>query len=309
MKVQKLLACSTAIILGLCVVTTWACDEHAKKSDKKSAATVASTTNDGRSESSGGCSHAAAKEGATVSGAPCSKTCSEECPHAKAMMAGATASTTTGSGCKGHAHVASVDSGSGCSTQKKVDAIVASFPSMKYRVGEEMTECPQQAASLAQKSGGKVAYVVGDVTFTDENEASAKLTGLVDEQLKSLQTIQYSVAGETMQCPMSAKQMAAQKNTTVAYRVGGFEFPEQAKAEQATERAKEALANVKISYQVGDDSFCCEKMAGFKAKETGKPVTYVVGAQQIHCSMSAQVALAQARVKAIVEAAAVVSGS
>jgi len=190
-----------------------------------------------------------------------------------------------------------------------VHAIMASLPTMKYRVGEETTECSRHAASLAAKNGGKINYVVADATLTDEGEAYAKLASLIDEESKSLQTVQYSVAGEQMYCPQSAKKMAAEKKTTVAYRVAGFDFVDQTQAEKAIEKAKEAVVSVKMAYKVGDESFCCEKMAGAKAKETGKPIAYVVGGQEVDNPRSAQLAFAQAKVKAIVEAvASVVSG-
>ena len=64
-----------------------------------------------------------------------------------------------------------------------------------------------------------------------------------------------------------------------------------------------------MSYKVDGKSFCCDKMAGAAAKADGKPIVYVVGSDEVENEAAAKLAFAQAKIKAIVEAATAAKSS
>jgi len=147
-------------------------------------------------------------------------------------------------------------------------------------------------------------YLVGEESFSTEGEAVARLTTLLEGEIDSMQTVQYSVGGDCMRCPTTAKKLADEKHSKVMYRLAGFDFPAEDQAQTAAERAKAAAGQVKISYKVGDKSFCCDKMAGAAAKESNAKMTYVVGERETCCEQEAKMLLTEAKVRAMVEAAA-----
>jgi hypothetical protein len=130
------------------------------------------------------------------------------------------------------------------------------------------------------------------------------LAGLLEKEFENLAAVRYSVGGKTSSCPHEAQEIAKSSNSTVGYQVAGIEYADKEKAEKAAKLAADAAATVKLSYKVGDDKFCCDKMAGAKAKETGKTITFVVGTEETCCEQTAKLLLAQAKIKAAVEAAA-----
>ena len=248
-----------------------------------------------------GCAHAksksapcsASKEATTASATPCGKKCGEDCakncPHAKARLAAASA-------------------GEGCSSAKKVNAILASMPTIRYRVGDETTSCPKHAKAIAG-SGGSLQYVVGDEAFASEDEAVKKLAEILDHEVAKLQAVEFVVADESYQCPMTAKRVASTKNTKIVYRVAGFDFDSRDEADKMALLAKEAVGGVKMTYKVGDESFCCDKMASAKAKETKKSIVYQIGDSSTPCAVTAKRLLAEAKLRAVVETAAEHVGS
>ena len=247
---------------------------------------------------------ASAGEAATTVGHPCDPA---NCTCKKAMTAG-----QKPGGCNkpcgakaGGTDTAASDSGDTARpVSRKVEAVLASLPSMKYQVGSEKTGCPQSAAAMAEKTGQPVKYLVGQEVVADQSEATVKLTALLEQEAAALRALQFSAGGEYTHYPLAAKSIAEKTNTTVAYRVGGLDFAEQAQAEKVIQLVGEAVAGVKMSYKVDGQSFCCSQMAGAKAKESGKPITYVVGTDETADEKTAQLLFAQAKIRAIVETAA-----
>ena len=186
----------------------------------------------------------------------------------------------------------------------KMEAILAAMPSIKYQIGSEVTGCSHAATAMAKSAGKPIQYVVGSVVSESEGEAKAKLAALLEKELSSLSSLRYAVGGDCVGCPMTAKSMAKKANKTIAYRVGGFDFADKAKAESVAKLVATAADGVKMSYKVDGKPFCCDKMAGSSAKETGKPMTFVVGADETPCGVSAKLMLTQAKIRAIVAAAA-----
>lgn len=185
-----------------------------------------------------------------------------------------------------------------------IEAVLASMPAMQYRVGAELTGCSQGAAVMALKADKPIQYVVGDKLFETETDAMVALTGLLDERVAELKSIQYSVNGKCGRCPLSAKALAKKAKTQVAYVVGGTEFVDQTKAAQAVKLVSDAVANMMITYKVGDSSFRCGMSASAKAGESGKKISFMVGSETTCCEVSAKLMLAKAKVRAAVEAAA-----
>ncbi len=199
----------------------------------------------------------------------------------------------------------------GCSSAKtwlalegSSKALLSSLPTMRYRVGEETLDCPAEAEKMAMKADKPVQYVVGEKSFATKPEATVALASMLDETAKELQVVHMTVAGKEIGCPHAASILAKDANTTVKYVVAGAEFADQQKADSVAKLVAEAAGSVKVSYKVGDDSFCCDKMAGVKVKETGKKMTYVVAGEETCCEQTAKLLLAQAKIKAMIDAAA-----
>jgi len=193
---------------------------------------------------------------------------------------------------------------SGSAPESPVEVVLASMPSMKYRVGTADMCCSKTAEETAAKTGSTIQYVVADKAFESKIEANVALAALLEAEVDKFQTVQFSVGGKCSRCPIEAKELAKQANTQIAYRVGGFDYPEQTKAEMVSKLVVNALGEVKMSYKVGDASFCCDKMAGAKAKETGKAMTFVVGKDETCCQATARLMLAQAKLHIIIATAA-----
>jgi len=279
----------SALTLVLAGVSAWA---ETKPCCKKKAAQAAAS--DGRSETVGSdkapCAHAAET---TAQKTPCGKNCDENCkkncPHAQART------------------VAMAEADKPSPRREKVSAVLASLPEMTYRVGDETTHCPTQAKELAAK-GGTIQYVVGEETFDSEDAAVVRLASLIDEEVNKLQAVHFVVADEEFLCPMSAKDAANKSKGKIAYRVAGFDFAERAQADKVIELAKAAVDNVKMHYKVGDESFCCDKMAGAKAKETHKQIVYEIGGESTPCAVTAKRLMAEAKLRAVIETAAEQAG-
>jgi len=184
-----------------------------------------------------------------------------------------------------------------------VSTVLAAMPSLKYRVGDKVTACPKEAATIAEASHDSIQYVVGDDVLADEGKAMVRLTAMLEDAAESLQTIQYVANGKCMRCPVTAKRMADETESKVAYRVGGVDLPSKDTAEKVLASIKESVGDVTMAYKVDGKSYGCSKMAGEKCKKSGKKMTYVVAGEETSCQTTAKLKLAEARVKKIVETA------
>lgn len=194
-----------------------------------------------------------------------------------------------------------------CPVRKAVDAVLASMPAMKYRVGEDITGCSKSAGAMAEKAGKPIKYLVGEEVLSDKAEAVVKLTALLEKEAQTLRTMRFVAGGKCHLCPMTAKSVAKKTNTKVAYRVGGVDFVKKEDAGKALESIKEALAEVKMGYKVGGTTYRCDKTAGAKAEETHKKLTFVIGDEETCCDKTANLMLTEAKVRKIVEAAVTTS--
>lgn len=212
--------------------------------------------------------------------------------------------------CCAHGQAASAAAAkSGCCSKSKGNALLASMPHLKYRVGSETVECPHAAGEMAKKNGGQIEYLAGDKAFASKGEALATLASMLETQAKELSEVAYVVGENSVHCPMTAKKMAEESKAQITYRVGGVNFDSREKAEKTAQLVKEAASAVKVSYKVGDESFCCDKMAGARARETGKSITYVVGDDTCADEDEMKVKVAETKLRTIVETASGQLGS
>lgn len=309
---QSVMASIVALAFATVVSTAVACPEHDKTVRKdapaaklvqttvapcgaKTAATATATAYDGRSE--GGAT-------ATTKSTPCGKKaaalaaqkdkpCCGKCGKKDAKLAAK-------GGCSKPCGKAA---DGGCPVAKKVEAVLAAMPSMKYRVGDEVTVCSKSAQAMAKKSGKPLEFVVGDDVLSDEGEALVKLTALLDSEAQTLRSLQFVAGGKCSRCPMTAKDIARKTGTTVAYRVGGVDFSKKEDAEKALARINDAVADVRMEYKVDGKTFGCSKMAGSKCKESGRKMTYLVGGEETPCQVTAKRMLAETKLRKIVETA------
>ena len=194
----------------------------------------------------------------------------------------------------------------GCHTQKR-KTILASMPALQYRVGETTTGCSQSAAAMAKASDAKIEYLVGDDAFPNKGEALVKLASAIDAHSSDLMSMQFSAGGECSRCPVTAKAIAKKNNTTIAYRVGGFDFDTREKAQRAITLARAAAESVAMEYKVGEKLYQCGKSAGAKADSSKATMTFVIGDKETCCDKTAAVMLAEAKVEAVVDAVAAYS--
>lgn len=241
------------------------------------------------------------KGSALASASPCGKDCKKPCCNKSAKVAASNIPCSA----KGSKSLAK----GGCSIANKVKAVLASLPSMKYRIGDEVIGCSHSAAAMAKDSDKTMQYVIGEETFDCKIKASAKLVSLYEKEIKNLQSMQFAVGKDCFRCPVTAKGKAKTVGKKIAYRVGGFDFAEKNKAEKALKQIAEAVADVKMTYKVGEKSFCCSKMASAKVKETGSTMSYVVGEDVTTDENAATIKLAESKIRTIVRTAAAAAGA
>lgn len=196
-----------------------------------------------------------------------------------------------------------------CPIGKRINAVLTSLPTMNYKIGDEMTGCSKYAASLAKKSNTNIQYMVGDDVFATEKDASAKLVAAYEMEINNLNSLQFAVGSDCFRCPVTAKGKAKDTGKKMVYRVAGFDFSEKTKAQDTLKQIALTIADVKMSYKVGDQKFCCDKMAGAKVKETGSTMSYIVGDNETTDEFAARLNLAEAKIRAIVRTAAAAMGS
>lgn len=286
---------------------------------KKTATAAKVVTASAKTAKKGGCaSKCGSKKTATkvvtvsdkaVSGCGCPK-CDGNCALCKkaAKTVAASAKTTKKGCCGSRAGAKTVAAGSykGCHAQKS-KTILASMPAMQYRVGETTTGCSQSAASMAKASDAKIEYLVGDKAFTSKGDALVKLASAIEAHSNELMSMQFSAGGECSRCPVTAKAIAKKNNTTIAYRVGGFDFDTKEKAQTAIKLARAAAESVAMEYKVGEKVYKCNKSAGAKADSSKTTMTFVIGDKETCCDKTAAVMLAEAKVSAVVNAVAAYS--
>lgn len=274
----------TILSMSALAASAWALCPDAKD---KSATNVVTASVDGRSETT------KAPCGGAPGATPCSKSA-----QTKSAQTPCGSKTTTLTSAK-----------AGCPIESKVNAVLTSLPSPKFKVGDEVTECRKSAGAMAKAKSTSIEYVLGDETFATEGEVEVRLASMIEDRIETMKSVQYASGKKCFGCPTQAKSEAAKSGTTLTYRVGGVDFADKTLAEKAAALAGERLNEVKLGYRVGKQSFCCDRMAGAKAEETGEKTIYVVGEDETDCPVKAQQLMAKAKLAAVISAAMAVLAS
>ncbi len=268
----------------------------------------------------GGSCCGAKTEGKSCCGAKAATTVAGEPKSSCGAKAATTVAQETKSSCGGKTHgtsacgAAKADGKPSCGAKStittgdsRVDAALASLPKIRYRVGEQVMCCEQTAAKLAESTGKPLEYLIGDEVLNGHCAAEIRMAAILEGEIQKLAAVQYAVADESVSCPATAKRLAEKKKAAVAYRVAGIDFESPDKADKAVKLVSEAVDGVKMSYKVGDEKFCCDKMAGMRAKGNGGKMSFVVGDEETTCENHARLLLMEAKARAAVQAAATAS--
>lgn len=226
----------------------------------------------------------------------CSKDCDKPCCAKKAQL------TAKKKGCCGKKAALTKSDDGGCPIGKKINAMLTSMPSMKYRVGDEVTGCSKSAEAMATK-GGTLQYVVGDENFASKGEAMVKLTALIEAEVVKMQTVQFVAGGKCHACPMTAKNIAKANKAKIAYRVGGVDFESKDTASAVLVSIKKATSDMSLAYKVDGKTYKCSKTAGAKCKASKAKLTYLIGDEETGCETTAKLKNAERKYRKIVETA------
>ncbi|HEY3244802.1 MAG TPA: hypothetical protein VGM03_15785 [Phycisphaerae bacterium] len=192
-----------------------------------------------------------------------------------------------------------------CKTNALVAKVMQSLPHVTYKIGDQETACPEEAAKLAKADEDvKIVYLVGNKSFESKDEAFAQLATVLDSEAEKMLTVRYSVDGECMYCPMSAAATAKAKNTEMKYRVAGVDFANREQAEKAIDLAKAAVAKVSVTIKAGEAERTVTKLDDDSKPCSAMKATFIVNGEETHCPIQAKLLLAQARIRAMIEAAA-----
>jgi hypothetical protein len=188
----------------------------------------------------------------------------------------------------------------GCPIEKAVhDAATVMF-----RVGNYQTSDPQAAGAVAARTEQAMKFIVGEESFCNVADAADAINKRIDAKIGEMTTVSYAVGEDCVSCPNAAATLAKEAKTPVMYRVVNVDFKDREAAEKAAERAKQAVSSTLMAYKVGEESFCCDKMAGEAAVANGKPVQYLIQGQATSCQLDAALKMATAKMQALFQAVA-----
>ena len=92
--------------------------------------------------------------------------------------------------------------------------------------------------------------------------------------------------------------MAKKANCSVGYKVASFEYHCPVQTKSATLAALKAIDSVRVTYQVGENTFNHAEIAAKVAQITGEPVVKLVGGKAAHCDIEASCYETQAQIAA-----------
>lgn len=264
MKMSKCICLTTAMALAFASAVL-ACDTKSKKGEKADVKTV--TYKDGKTiAAKPGCS----KGAKTVANKP-------SCAKSKVTLAGKARCNKFG--------------GSAAAT------VLASMPSMTYRVGDFETPCSKTASAKAEETKTDLTFVVDGKTHTERGDAVVALIKLLTERATEMTEVKFVAGKECFRCPISAAAVAKKANTQVKYRLAGFDFNDQGQATKLAKELEQTVSGLKMTFKAdGKPVVCCKS-----AKAAGKTLTYVVGDQETQCETSAKLMLAELVIRTIIQ--------
>lgn len=175
------------------------------------------------------------------------------------------------------------------------------IPRIGFKVGDTITCCMKSATELAKGETGKIKFVVADKTYDSLGEAKSARLKVLEQYYEDLLHVKYAVGDECTGCSMAAQDLAKKHSKPVRYRLAAFDFAEQAAAEKAAQEARAAGAKIKMSWVVGDKTFCCQNEAAKAAQANDGKVEYCVGDQKTPCETTAKTRLIEARITAVLK--------
>jgi hypothetical protein len=232
--------------------------------------------------------------------AQCQKTCEKakagQCKHGDKAGCGAKQAASDGKQTKSAM----------CNSDVTCDGDVVRYegieiPRIGFKVGDTLTCCMKAAKEMAKGETGKIKFVVADKTYDNLGEAKGARLTVLEEYYEGLLRVNYAVGDECTGCPMAAKDLAKKHAKPVQYRLAAFDFAEQSAAEKAAKEARAAGAKVRMSWAVGEKTFCCPTTASKVAKANDKKVEYCVGEQKTECEATAKTRLIEARIQAVLK--------
>lgn len=171
--------------------------------------------------------------------------------------------------------------GAGCSIAKAMEAL----PQLAFAVGDQQLCCEASAGAVAADTGKPVHYLVGKQEFEDKGQAMKALAEATEKFVADFATPhtcnvsgKTTLAGQSLTCSATAGKLAAV--------------------------AKEAMAEVKLAYKVGDEQCACPNKAASLAAASGEDKEFVIGEETTTCSIDARIKLARAKYEAAVKALA-----
>jgi len=177
-----------------------------------------------------------------------------------------------------------------------MDQFVVRFTAVRT-MEECMKDCGSSCASDACTSNAKTCDATKSTCTAGKNTGVTGTTGgtCTKSGGASKDTTKVAAGG----CCEKDGKVASAANV---FCVAGQCFDSRDKADKAAQVVAVAIKEVKLSYKVGEKSFCCDKMAGEEATKTSQKIMYVVGQDCTPCNIMGRVNLAKAKVAAAVKA-------
>lgn len=155
-----------------------------------------------------------------------------------------------------------------CQGECPISLAMAKLPTMTYQVGSEKTCCSESAAKLAKDSNEAIHFVVAEKVYEDKTEAMTALVEKTEAMVEEFITPckcevsgKTTIAGETCSCPVQGEKnvemvKAAVQAVSVSFKVGDESC-------NCPMKAKELAANsdAKLTYVVDGEETCCSMTA------------------------------------------------
>jgi hypothetical protein len=144
----------------------------------------------------------------------------------------------------------------------------AGAPLMRYKVGDQTTTCPKQAAEWMNNTDVKVRYVVGETEYADQAEGMRAYVAALKDYFETMTSVRYVVGDKCVSCPMAAQSIAKDTRQPVKFRVASFTFEDKAGAEKAATAAREAADNISMKVSHDDKHHASDQSGAGSAGKT-----------------------------------------
>ena len=275
---KKSIVSLSAVLAIAFAASVNACDKKCSKKDGKTVATTVAAKTVAGTDS--------AKTVATVSSPCCGKK-------------GKSGDKASAAKFNCHKNGAKLTAGAKCN-KGRAAAVLASMPSMSYRVGEFESHCKYTATAKAEETKAALTFVVDGKAYDSNGDAEVALASLLTDRANEMSEVKLTVGDQTFACPHAAQGVADKSNAKVGYQLAGFDFSDKDKANKLADKLRETISSAAVTVKADGKTVSCAK----SARAAGKTVTYVVGDEETPCEKHAKLLLAQKLVRTIVETTA-----